>query len=114
MLTEECPRRRVMEEPTGLYNYLPRTTPLRNRISTGKGRTRRIGALKKGLLTKLGYSVNKNASTRHRAVDRAVKKYGKLSTLRKLNAVRVYTRRSSPTKSRAFKSDVRYVQKKYY
>lgn len=73
-----------------------------------------IGKLKPGELTAVGYTVAAKAPTRHKAVDRAVKKYGKLSTLRKLNAVAVYTRRTSPVKSRKFKSDVRYVQKKYY
>ena len=74
----------------------------------------KIGTLKSGDLAKVGYSVVKPTTRRHRAVDRAVKKYGKLSTLRKLNAVRVFTRRTAPGKSRTFKSDVRYVQKKYY
>lgn len=73
-----------------------------------------IGKLQEGPLSSLGYTVNAKASTRRHAVDRAVKKYGKLSTLRKLNAVAVYTRRTSPAKSRKFKSDVKYVQKKYY
>lgn len=73
-----------------------------------------IGKLQKGLMTSLGYSATAKAKTRHAAVDKAVKKYGKLSTLRKLNAVAVYTRRTSPAKSRTFKSDVKYVQKKYY
>jgi hypothetical protein len=73
-----------------------------------------IGTLKQGDLTNLGYQVSDKPSTRRRAVDRAVAKYGKLSALRKLNAVSVYTRRTSPKKSRTFKSDVRYVQKKYY
>lgn len=91
---------------TGLLNANPRMG----------GRTRKnlIGPLKKGLMTKVGYSVTGKTSTRRRAVDRAVKKYGKLSTLRKLNAVSVYTRRTSPAKSRKFKADVKYVQKKYY
>lgn len=73
-----------------------------------------IGSLKPGLMKAVGYSVDSKASTRHKAVDEAVKKYGKLSTLRKLNAVATYTRRTSPSKSRVFKSDVKYVQKKYY
>lgn len=73
-----------------------------------------IGKLQKGLMSTLGYNVNAKGTTRHAAVDKAVKKYGKLSTLRKLNAVAVYTRRTSPVKSRKFKSDVKYVQKKYY
>ena len=94
---------------TGLYNVKPELGSAR--------RTRRrnlIGPLKKGLMKKVGYSVTAKASMRRRAVDKAVKKYGKLSTLRKLNAVAVYTRRTSPVKSRKFKSDVKYVQKKYY
>lgn len=70
-----------------------------------------IGALTKGDLTSVGYSVGAKASTRRKAVDRAVKKYGKTSTIRKLNAVAVYTRRTSPAKSRVFKADMKYVQK---
>ena len=98
--------------PTGLYNYLPKT----DKPSRRTRRTRRplIGKLKPGLMKAVGYDVTAPKSRRHAAVDKAVKKYGKLSTLRKLNAVAVYTRRRSPSKSRAFKSDVRYVQKKYY
>lgn len=92
---------------TGLLNINPR-------LGTGRSRKNLIGPLKKGLMKRMGYSVNAKAKTRRRAVDRAVKKYGKLSTLRKLNAVAVYTRRTSPVKSRKFKSDVKYVQKKYY
>lgn len=96
------------DETTGLLNINPKL---------GKGRRTRknlIGPLRKGLMTRMGYSVTAKAKSRRRAVDRAVKKYGKLSTLRKLNAVAVYTRRTSPVKSRKFKSDVKYVQKKYY
>lgn len=73
-----------------------------------------IGELEEGGLSSVGYSSSAKASTRRKAVDRAVKKYGPLSTLRKLNAVAVYTRRTSPAKSKVFKSDVKYVQKKYY
>ena len=89
--------------PTGLYDYLPRFP---------KTRRNKIGPLKKGLLTKLGYSTTARKSRRRAAVDRAVKKYGKTSTIRKLNAVAVLTRRRSPAKSRTFRSDMKYVQKK--
>lgn len=71
-----------------------------------------IGKLRKGDLSSLGYSASVPTRTRRAAVNRAIKKYGKLSTLRKLNAIAVYTRRTSPAKSRIFKSDVRYVQTK--
>lgn len=100
-----------MEEPTGLYDRLP---TMKGSRRTRKLRKNLIGPLKKGLLKRTGYSVTAKAKTRRRAVDVAVRKYGKLSTLRKLNAVAVYTRRTSPVKSRKFKSDVKYIQKKYY
>lgn len=70
-----------------------------------------IGELKEGALSSVGYSSSAKTATRRKAVDRAIKKYGKLSTLRKLNAVAVYTRRTSPAKSRVFKADMKYVQK---
>lgn len=92
--------------PTGLFNVLPKG---------GRGTIRRkslIGPLKKGPLKAVGYHVTDKTSTRRKAVDRAIAKYGKLSTLRKLNAVAVYTRRTSPLKSKTFKADVRYVQSK--
>ena len=96
--------------PTGFYDALPKF-PSRRR-KTVRRRTSTIGKLKPGLLKAVGYSVTDKSSRRRKAVDRAIKKYGKLSTLRKLNAVAVYTRRRSPLKSRTFKADVRYVQKK--
>lgn len=120
--------------PTGFYDTLPRFPTIRRKgYTTRKGtrvsarRIRDVGArgkwqsvhrkpgigkLKPGLLKAVGYSVTDRATRRHKAVDRAIKTYGRLSTLRKLNAVAVYTRRTSPAKSRAFKSDMKYVQKK--
>jgi len=95
------------DENTGLLNYLPEA-------KKGGRRTRRrrlIGPLKQGLLKKVGYSVTARTSRRHAAVKRAVKKYGRTSTIRKLNAVAVYTRRTSPAKSRTFKSDMKFAQK---
>ena len=72
-----------------------------------------IGKLKPGLMKAVGYDVKASTTRRRKAVDAAVKKYGKSSTIKKLNAVAVYTRRTSPVKSRTFKSDMKYVQKKY-
>lgn len=99
-----------MDVPTGIF---PPT-----KVKRGGVRTRRrmpgIGPLKEGDLTRLGYKATLKATSRRRAVDKAVKKYGKVSALRKLNAVAVYTKRRSPARSRTFKSDVRYVQKKYF
>lgn len=133
-----------MEQPTGLYDYLPRT--IRRKGYTRKAYTRKtgktvrgsrvkaarirdvgapgkwramhygapgIGKMKTGLLKDVGYDASAPVARRHAAVNKAVKKYGRNSTIRKLNAVAVYTRRTSPAKSRAFKADMKYVQTKY-
>lgn len=99
--------------PTGLYDYLPKVSTKTRRTSWQK-RTglKGIGPLKEGLLAKVGYRVTDRTARRHAAVDRAVKTYGRTSTIRKLNAVAVYTRKRSPVKSRTFKSDMTYAQKK--
>ena len=95
--------------PTGLYNYLPKS----RRRTAWQKRTglRGIGPLKKGLLKKVGYSASASATRRHAAVKRAVKKYGRASTIRKLNAVAVYTRKRAPKTSRKFKADMKFAQK---
>ena len=90
---------------------VPADPPIQGPRSGGR-RTRTIGPLRRGDLTSLGYSVAAKTKTRRAAINRAIKKYGKTSTLRKLNAVAVYTRRTRPTLSRIFKADVRYVQTK--
>lgn len=84
----------------------------------GGRRTRRrskrastIGTLKKGKLTSMGYSTTAKASTRHRALTKAMKRYGPLSTYRKLNAVAVYTKRTMPGKSKMFLEDRNWVGK---
>lgn len=71
-----------------------------------------IGPLKKGELESVGYHRTAKASSRHRALNKAIKKYGSLSTYRKLNAVAVYTKRTSPSASKTFKADRDWVGKK--
>lgn len=95
--------------PTGLYNYLPKTR--RRTAWQRKTGLKGIGPLKKGLLKKVGYSPSASATRRHAAVKRAVKKYGRASTIRKLNAVAVYTRKRAPKTSRKFKADMKFAQK---
>ena len=95
--------------PTGLYNYLPKS----RRRTAWQKRTglKGIGPLKQGLLKKVGYSSSASVTRRHAAVKRAVKKYGRASTIRKLNAVAVYTRKRAPKTSRKFKADMKFAQK---
>ena len=89
----------------------------------GRRRTRRtkwqkkhgpgIGQLKEGKLVKVGYSATKSKTSRHGALKKAVKRYGALSTFRKLNAVATYTKRSSKGRSRTFKADRNWVKKSF-
>lgn len=72
-----------------------------------------IGRLKKGELSGVGYSVTNKSNSRHRALNKATKKYGALSVYRKLNAISVYTKLSSPKKSKTFKVDRNYLGRKH-
>jgi len=72
-----------------------------------------IGKLKEGKLVRLGYSATRKIGSRHKALKKAVKKYGALSTFRKLNAASTYTKRTSKGRSRTFKADRNWVKKSY-
>ena len=75
----------------------------------GKG----IGPLKKGNLTKYGYSTSKSSRSRHTALNAAVKYDGALPTYKRLNALSVYTRRSAPATSKAALADRNYIGLRY-
>ena len=72
-----------------------------------------IGKLRHGDLTSKGYSVKKSKTARHRALNKVVKSEGPLSTFRKLNAIAVYTKRSSKGKSKTFKADRNWIKKTF-
>lgn len=76
-------------------------------------RSRGIGPLKEGLLTKVGYRHTLGATARHKALDKAVKSYGRNSTIRKLNAIATYSKRTGPSRAKIYKTDMHYVQKSY-
>jgi Family of unknown function (DUF5771) len=82
--------------------------------ASGKGLrgSKGIGTLKKGELAQFGYSASKTARSRHTALNAAIKKYGPLSVYRKLNAVAVYAKRTSPSTSKVFLRDRAFVGKK--
>jgi len=75
----------------------------------GKG----IGPLRKGEMTKFGYSVTKGEEARHEALKKAVAELGALSTYRKLDAVAKLGVRIAPDASRIFKKDRDWVQRKF-
>lgn len=73
-----------------------------------------IGPLRTGDLKSLGYDATAAAPQRHEAIEKAVRRYGPGSTLRKLNAIATYTKRTAPSRSKTYKTDKNYVQKKYF
>ena len=72
-----------------------------------------IGPLKKGDLSQYGYASDKPMEARHKAVAKAVKKYGPTPVFRKLNAIYVYNKNSDTVRSEKFKKDRDYVKKTF-
>lgn len=70
-----------------------------------------IGKLKAGRLAQYGYSSSKTTHARHIALGKAIKAHGALAVYRMLNAVYVYSKRTSPSKSALYKLDRDYVGK---
>ena len=97
--------------------YRVKSSCIKDRGAKGRWQTVRrsmgIGPLRKGDLTAFGYSHTKPTAARHEAIDKAVSRYGRNSTIRKLNAIAVYSKRTAPTRAMTYKRDMRYVQKKY-
>lgn len=73
-----------------------------------------IGPLKKGELKEKGYDATASATVRHAAIAKAVGAYGRLSTLRKLNAVAVLNKNTSPRRAKTFRADRNWVKKTYF
>lgn len=88
------------------------TKGLRLRPSRGTRKYPGIGPLRKGDLSKFGYSkvAAITITARHTALRKAIAAYGPLTTWRKLNAVYVYTRRTSPATSQIFKKDMDWIR----
>jgi hypothetical protein len=119
--TRACPtgtiRRRGYSAKRRGTTYRVKSSCIKDRGAKGRWQTVRrmmgIGPLRKGDLTAFGYSHTKGTTARHEAIDKAVSRYGRNSTIRKLNAIAVYSKRTAPSRSRIYKRDMRYVQKKY-
>jgi hypothetical protein len=51
------------------------------------------------------------SSKRHEALKKAVKKYGKSSTIKKLNVISLYNKRTHPKTSKRAKKDMEFIRK---
>lgn len=72
-----------------------------------------IKILHPGTLHSVGYDPDYKEAQRHRALGKAVKKYGYAETVRKLNAVRVLTKNSNQKYSKIYEKDLKWLRKKY-
>ena len=70
-----------------------------------------IGKLRKGQL--LGYHATLSVAERHAILQLAVAKHGALSVFRKLNAIYVYNKVSSPASSATFLADRNWIKRSY-
>ena len=88
-----------------------RTVKAHCRTDVGKpGKGKRLFTLKKGDLTKYGYSLKLNRDNREKSIRKAMNKISKNKMIKKLNALRVLHKNTNPLySSRAFQ-DMKYVQ----
>lgn len=76
----------------------------------GKGK-KVVKILRVGSLRKYGYSMKSPFSSRQEALKKAVKQYGKSSTIKKLNVISLYNKRTHPKTSKRAKKDMDFVRK---
>ena len=113
---KKCPTGKILRKGyTTRRGVRVKRSCIKDRGAVGRWQTVKamigIGPLKKGHLKNLGYDATASATSRHEALKKAVKRYGRASTIRKLNAIAVYTKRTAPSRSKTYKQDMRFVQK---
>ena len=79
---------------------------------TSSKETKKIGPLRKGELSKHGYSFRVSREERHKALRQAVKEFGVLGVYRKLDAVAKLSKSTIPEASRVFKDDRNWINKR--
>ena len=86
------------------------------RRKTAKSKRRKksnrvLPKLKKGSLKKYGYSTATSDKKRHSALKKSLKAYGYSTLIKKLNAVKVLTKNTSPKNSKVYAKDIKWVRK---
>jgi hypothetical protein len=105
-----------------LYTVRPRVTSIhvpagciKDRGLSGKGPAsgEGFGKLRKGDLIKYGYQYRLSDAIRHRALKKAMAKYGTLTVYHKLDAVAKLSKRVAPDASAIFKRDRNWVKEQF-
>ena len=68
--------------------------------------------LKKGTLSRFGYSMKNSQSKRHKSLKKAIKIIKPLSIYRKLNALYVLNKNRNPRTAKLFKDDAEWLKNK--
>jgi len=92
--------------------YIPPTT-YRIKDRGKKGRGRKIIKVKRGALSKYGYSTSKTAEARHRALAKAVKAYGAKKVWHMLHAQVILRKRIQRRVRKIFERDRDWVKRRY-
>jgi hypothetical protein len=116
-----CPKGKLMRKSYSRKSYfrkdgsrvkssIVKASCIKDVGSKGKGK-KIIKILRKGSLRKHGYAMKSPVQKRHDALRKAVKEYGKSSTIKKLNVISLYNKRSHPKTSLKAKKDMEFVRK---
>jgi hypothetical protein len=116
--TKTCSKGKILRSPyVRIYKGKRRFVPascINDVGNPGKGiqGSTGIGPLRKGDLAQFGYTsvVSMTESQRHTSLRKAVQRFGPLTTWRKLHAVYIYTRHTSPASSNIFLADRDWVR----
>lgn len=76
-----------------------------------KGKGEQLFKLRRGTLSKYGYSLSLKAESRRKALAKAIKGEGALPVYRKLNALYILQKNTNPINSRKFYYDRNWVTK---
>jgi hypothetical protein len=111
--SRSCPKNQIRRKSYRTkIGTLVKSRCIRDLGRPGKGPNTLPPIGKPGFLSKHGYSLNKEASARHRSLKRASAKGKKtLEVLRHLNLISNYT--SVPKNKKKMRADVEYLKKEY-
>jgi len=108
---EEEAYRKYLEDREKDGSTPPGSPNLGGRRNRRTRKSVRILIKHEGDLSKLGYSMGKSVRSRHASLKKAVKRYGRLATSRKLGALAVFNKRRHPGTARKARSDRKFVMR---
>ena len=118
--TLKCKRGQIKRNAYTRKSYTRKdgTKVRRTRVKTGcirdlgkPGKGKKLFTLKKGELSKYGYSLKSSATNRRKSLKRSLKKFNKGSLIKKLNALYVLQKNTNPKIAKKARSDMKWVQK---